>query len=498
MSKDVFPIRSSGTELLGAVLLISLFGVTRLVLVLQGVRPDITQLYNHWQHLVPHLLKSDPFQSIALLHSQPPLWNALLGFLFYVSGGSDHRFLIAYTTFSFLISLGTALLMYFSLLRLKVSRTVAIISSSVYIVASSAYFYEVHISYALLSAFLVMVFFSTLAYGFSSIRQQFRFFFSILSCLCLVSLSMIWTLFHPALVVITFCGILWFVAARETGTVNTCIYKNTYLIVVGILLVLLTLIVPIKNLILFDYFGSGTWLGMNLSQVDPRAQKNCTFEMPLNDHEINSAKNLTLFTKSISHPSISSIDKREGFRNYNHIGYIVRSESCKSQALKSIAENPTLFAKARIRQFLISHIMLSDSYFIFPKGLENGSVARRWADVRNIIYAPIPWKSNRRIHFGPIFIPIGILAGAYLLAFSSDVRVALPAGSFASLTAGLWLMIWLYTIGYFFNGVEHERMRFTIEPLLITWFSLIGYHVWPLLAGHSRSLLNGRARSIDH
>lgn len=349
MNKCIFSNRSSGLDRLGDALLISLFGVTRLVLVLQGVRPDITHLYNHWQDLDPYLLKTEPLQSIALLHSQPPLWNALLGFLFNVSGGSDHRFLIAYTTLAFLISLSTALLIFLSLLRLKVSRTLAIIASSIYIIASSACIYEAQVSYSLVSAYLIMVFFSSLAYGFSSNRQQVRFFSSILACLCLVFLSMIWTLFHPVFVIITSWGILWLVADREAKVSKTYAQRKIVLVMTGVLLSLLTLAVPIKNLVVFNYFGSGTWLGMNLAQVAPRSSKGCIFETPLNDHEINSAKNLTLFTESSSHSSISSINKKEGSRNFNHIGYIVRSVSCKSQSLKLITENPIVFAKARIR-----------------------------------------------------------------------------------------------------------------------------------------------------
>lgn len=477
MNKIASRIRSSTPDLFGCGLLVVLFAATRFGLVLLGVKPDINHFYNHWQYLSLHLLKADYLQSIALLHSQPPLWNALLGALLNAAGGSDQGFLLAYSLFSWSISLSTAILIFFTLSRLKTTRVLALIASAVYIAASSAYYYEAYIFYSLWTAFLVIAFFSSLAFAFSSRGKVTRLLLCALSCLCLIALSLTWTLFHPIFVISTSWLILWRAFAdEEPNQIGQKRFRRRFVLVVtGLMLSLATVIVPLKNKLLFNYFGSGSWMGLNLAQVAPGAPEKCGFD-PLNIQEIDSSKHFIKFTESSNHPAIRELAKESGGLNYNHTGYIVRSNLCKSEASRLISDNFPLFLKARIRQFYNSHRVLSDSYFIWPKGLENGSPARRLVDIRNILYFPYPWKSTHRTHLAPLLIPVGLLAGAGLLIFSPSLRAALPSGAIESLVAGLWVMTWLYAVGHLFNGFEQERMRFTIEPLFIAWLSTIGYY----------------------
>jgi hypothetical protein len=485
MSKISPRFRSLNPDLLACGLLVTFFAATRLALVLMGVKLDIEHFYGHWQYLDLHLLKADYLKSIALLHSQPPLWNALLGAILNAVDGSEQEFLRAYSFFSFLISLCTALLVFFTLVRLKTTRIMALAASSVYITASSAYFYEVYIFYPLFTAFLAAAFFSSLAYAFSSRKDAIRIALSTLSCICLILLSVTWTLFHPVFVIATSWIIVWRAFVPRGTEANEPKPKTQWfaLFTIGILLSLATVIVPLKNKVLYDHFGSGSWIGMNLSQVAPGSSKTCGFG-PLTNYEINSSQELTRFTKTSSHPSINSLAKNGGDVNHNHVGYIVRSKSCRSEASKLIANNLLPFAKARILQFIRSNTMLSDSYFFYPMGMEEGSPARFLADVRNTLFIPISWEGSKsrkglkaRHHLAPLLIPIGLLAGGGLLVFLPSVRALLPAGSIEPLVAGLWLMTWLYAVSHLFNGNEQERMRFTIEPLFIAWLSLIGYYV---------------------
>lgn len=479
MNKIASRVRSSTPELLGCGFLLALFAATRFALVLLGVKPDLNHFYKHWQYLDLHLLKTDYLQSIVLLHSQPPLWNAILGALLNAAGGSGQGFLLAYSLFSWSISLSIAILIYFTLLRTKTTRLLALMASAVYIVASSAYYYEAYIFYPLFTAFLVIAFFSSLTFAFSSREKVTRLSLCALSCLCLISLSLTWTLFHPVFVILTSWIILWRAFADEEPKSNQArrFRRRFILVVTGFMISLATFFVPLKNKLLFNYFGSGTWMGMNLAQVAPGAPKECGFG-PLNSIEIDSSKHFTRFTESSNHPAIRALAKKSGELNHNHTGYIARSNLCKSEASMLIKDNFALFLKLRIRQFYNSHKALSDSYSIYPKGMEYGSPARRLLDLRNILYIPYPWTSAPRAHLAPLLIPGGLLAGAGFLVFSPSLRAALPSGAIESLAAGLWLMIWLYAVGHFVNGGEQERMRFTIEPLFITWLSLVGYYVF--------------------
>ena len=94
------------------------------------------------------------------------------------------------------------------------------------------------------------------------------------------------------------------------------------------------------------------------------------------------------------------------------------------------------------------------------------------ANFRNTLFLPISNPNGNR-HIAPLSIPIAALVGATLLVFFPNFRNSLPAGVLEVLSAGLWVMVWLYTMGHLFNGGEQERMRFTMEPLFIGWLTIL-------------------------
>ena len=472
-------------------LISGIFIVTRFILLAFGVGPDINHLYNHYQYLDLHLLRTDLLGSLPLLHSQPPLWNGILGLLLKISGGSDSGFLVAYSFFSFFLSLGAALLIFLSLRRLKAPRATSTGASCFYIIATSAFFYEAYIFYPMFSAFLVIALFCSIAYGFSSVRRSVRLGCALLACLSLLLLSLTWTLFHFSFVIITCVAILWFAMACGNHENRTPSRKRwpTFLffaLVIG----LLSLVVPLKNKLLFGHFGTGTWMGMNLVQVAPSPPEACNFGS-LTKKELGASRKLTQFTESTNHPAINSLAKKSqqpgGFQiaggntNFNHIGYIVRSNYCQTEALRLIGQDPAGYVEGRGRNFLYSNTLLSDNYLFHPVGIGKGAPVRYLADLRNNIYLPITLKTGDKRHLAPLLLPLGLVAGAFIFCSSPNFRRTLPPGAQESIIAGFWIMIWLYFIGHLFNGAEQNRMRFTIEPLFIAWASLFGCQLVMLL-----------------
>lgn len=218
-------------------------------------------------------------------------------------------------------------------------------------------------------------------------------------------------------------------------------------------------------------------MGMNLAQVAPKRIERCEFTA-LEEREIVGTEEQSRFTRSSKEPALKALTKRSGGgTNFNHAGYIARSSACQRKAVEAIASNPLSFTIARVTQFIYSYSLLSDSYFYSPKGLENGSAGRQVADARNNIYIPVHLKPGSRRHLAPFLIPLGIAAGSWILMFSKSFRMATPKGAYEAIWAGFFIMAWIYVTGYLFNGVEQERMRFTIEPLFIAWIAALGYYV---------------------
>lgn len=459
--------------------LVIVFIFSRLWLAALGVRPDINHFYNHWQYLDIDLLRHDFLASISLLHSQPPLWNGILGLLWRIAGGESERFAGVFIAFSTAISLSNTIFIYLLLRRFRLPLGGAIGAGSVYIFASSAYFYEAYIFYPLFTSFLVLGLFVSVAYGFTVVPSKLKILFYVCSCLFLLALSLTWTLFHPIFVVLTSGALLIYTFKRCSSAPDFSNCNRLLLSVIFALTIFATFANPLKNMILFGHFGSGSWVGMSLSQVAPGAPRECGFD-PLTADETKASRALTPFTQSYTHPSISSLRKNDRigkkYVNHNHIGFVYRSNYCREIAKELIAKNPQAFLKGRIRQFASSHTRLSDSYFIYPIGMKAGDPARRIANWRNVVYLPV-FRGNGAVHhLGPLFIPLGIVAGGTILCLSPAFRGSLPAGCAEAMFTGLWVMCWIYIVGYGFNGGEQERMRFTIEPLFIAWMPLFGYY----------------------
>ena len=457
-------------------LIICLFAASRIVLLALGLRPDIEHLSDHWQYIDLGLLQDDYLTSLALLHSQPPLWNAILGLLLIVSSGSLDTFSLWFISFSAILSLAIAFAIYFTLKRLAIHRGLALAASTVYILASSSYFYEYIIFYPLFTAFLTICFFSAAAYAFSANKHSTLYVCSLLACFSLACLSLTWPLFHPYIAILTsFIILAHAYKIRHLSIISSDLQSaRAAYILAGLLISLIILAVPLKNMILFGNFGNGSWMGMNLAQVSPERLKQCDFDAPLTIEEIESSKKLTSFTSSASEsPILFSKRKNSGqYPNLNHIGYISRSNTCATLATKSIVDNIPSYALASANRFLRSHRMLSDSYFVFPIGMGDDNSIQKIANFRNTLFLPISNPNGNR-HIAPLSIPIAALVGATLLVFFPNFRNSLPSGVLEVLSAGLWVMVWLYTMGHLFNGGEQERMRFTIEPLFIGWLTIL-------------------------
>jgi hypothetical protein len=454
------------------------FLASRLCLAALGVKPDINHFYNHWQYLDINLLRNDLATSISLLHSQPPLWNAVLGLLLRLAGGEEQGFVRAFIVFSTTISFCNAFIIYWLLRKFMLPLVAATGASCVYIFGSSAYFYESYIFYPLFTSFLVLMLVASAAHGFTTSSNRLKLASYALSCFCLLALSLTWSLFHPLFVILTSTLLLACTFKRGSTGVHCRSRRSLLFSAVFAFTVLATFVNPLKNMVLFDHLGNGSWVGMNLSQVAPGAPKECGFG-PLSAEEIRDSKMLTSFTKQYTHPSISLPTKNaslgKDFNNYNHIGFISRSKQCREIARNLIARNPKVYLRNRIRQFTSSHELLSDSYFFRPIGMKAGDPARKISNWRNAAYLPVIRGNGSIRHLGPTSIPLGMLAGGLILFFSPPFRGSLPPGCAETLLTGLWIMCWLYLIGYGFNGGEQERMRFTIEPLFIAWLSILGY-----------------------
>ena len=73
----------------GFFILLFFFILSRVFYHLIGIRFDATPLYWFYQFIDPQLLKLELFKSILYLHTQPPVFNLLLGLIMKISNNHE-------------------------------------------------------------------------------------------------------------------------------------------------------------------------------------------------------------------------------------------------------------------------------------------------------------------------------------------------------------------------------------------------------------------------
>jgi hypothetical protein len=199
----------------------------------------------------------------------------------------------------------------------------------------------------------------------------------------------------------------------------------------------------IKNAIVFHSPSASSWVGLNLAQTAtglPLEQaRHCDFLSAQREIAAQPAP-------SGLHPSLTGATKPSGYPNMNHIGLIARSAECAGIAQADIRAHFGAWLQQRIATFVHSHQLMSYNYVGDPRSRAAMELAER--DLN-------PLSTAGRMT---------VLAGFLFLMFWC-ARQALR-GKKRELHLCLFVLIGYFTVAsHIANGVEQERMRYTIEPI---------------------------------
>lgn len=226
------------------------------------VSPKIEYLLGHWQHLKLTDLRDDLAGSLINLHSQPPLWNSIIGISSKACNTEPgcvlkliHLSQIAET----LIIFG---LLYSLSIKLFKNKLISALIALSFCLSPSVFLYENYIFYPHLTAMFFLIF----SMGLHNWYHSEKLSSLIVAGFSLVLLSYTWALFHPVFLAVIFIFIY----------INSKKWKPTTFCILTVFFIFSTL-PSIKNEIRFDFFGSGSWLGFNLAQIAPHGLKGCGF-----------------------------------------------------------------------------------------------------------------------------------------------------------------------------------------------------------------------------
>lgn len=394
-----------------------------------GVEPNLLYLQNHWQHLSMSELSEGLIAAIWDLHSQAPLWNTMLGIAASLCDGSEPCVVNGLHMVHVCMSFMSALFVFKFLLLVDLPERPSFLLAVAFLVLPSTVYYENYIFYPHSSMFLVAAIMLLSLSLFKS--NSFLQFLLLLACFIL--LSWLWGLFHPALMLVIGIGCILLLHEKKA--------KHIFAIFIYAILLFFP---PAKNYIQHGFFGSSSWLGLNLSQVAPVRLEGCSFGE---------------FRQTI--PQIT----HDGTA-FNHHSIISYASGCQDRALESITSNPLGYLRGRANAFQ-THIRQSPSdYFFPPIGFEK--------------YPRISSKHTFRDSAGqinPYFIIslasgfFNILLIIYVLAiplrrskFSTEIRK-----SFAIFGA---LTLVVLVVGHAANGGEQQRMRYTLNAVMFIAFAL--------------------------
>jgi len=297
-----------------------------------GIKP-IDTFFHHWQLLDKELLQYDLLQSVFYLHTQPFLWNLLVGFLTKAFNGNEKHIvnfvLIYHITLTWIvIILINKIINFYDLTKLK------IFFINLFVIFNPGIiFFENQLIYAHTIFFLFSLSIYFIFNYFHKNQRKYLIYFY----LSLLILTFIWSAFHPILFAIVFVALE--LILKNNKKINRYLFIFFFTI---------SLIPTLKNFIIFNTLSS-SFLGYTLAMHAGTIHGCAMSPSPLLEGDEQKYRN-KLNSNIKNHPSfIGPLSK------YNNIGMIYRSKICKTEALNFIKKNSLTYIKTVSKEFMSFH-----------------------------------------------------------------------------------------------------------------------------------------------
>lgn len=412
--------------------IIVLFALSRLGLWAFGLAPNPAWVLNHLQNADITLLTQAPLQTVWYMHSQPPLWNLILGAAAVLGQGDPAVIATIILGVHMAISMAVILMINAILRRLRVGFGLRALAAGAqlgmpWVLFFENYVFYQHSTYGLLTLFL---------WGWLAFLQDQRHWQSWLAFGAFALLSWVWSVFHPVMLVLLLVGLL--VAGRGI--------RWSRLVLPAAAALGLAILPSVKNAYVFDNPSSSSWLGLNLMKTvtwtPEEDRQNCTFQDAW-AHAETAPADPTLPDLEI----LTAARKTTGHPNGHHLSVIDYSNRCMDVAVDLIRDNPMAYIKGRAWQIFRSYSTPSYIY---------GWAPLNW-DRMTLFTAP--YETSR----SPIkFIGIGILFAIWLALFWLAVR----RGSHQAFYLSCFIIAGVFTgVTLLLNGVEQHRMRYSISQI---------------------------------
>lgn len=465
------------THRAGLLAVVSAFVVSRIIAYAAGVRFDVAPLHVFHQYLDPMLLADDLARSLWYLHTQPPLFNLLLGVLIKLDSSAIHitawiLWLICGAT----ITVG----LYRLMVELSVPVKLAVILVIAFIVSPAALMYENWLFYTYPVAAVIVV--SALAltrYVRTSQTRHLVVLMAMLTVLCLTR-----TTFHLVWIVPV---VAWLLRVMPGNRRRIATAGMIVLLIVGGWY--------LKNAVVFGQFTASTWLGMNVARITTMRLDSAERRSLIASGELSQVALIPPFSPLDSYPvyqqqwgetGIPALDHPapSGRNNYNALAYARLSSIYAADAIATLRNRPAAYLDGAVAAY-VSYLMPASDYWF---GNDN---ARALGWYQRAYTAAVFWQPLPRTAYDTMSsadrTPLTRLATigwgivvmiAIVLVGSLQLLRGPRTWERVSITYMLATALWVTVVGNALDTGENNRFRFEIDPLWICLFGIVAARVF--------------------
>jgi hypothetical protein len=440
-----------------------------------GVRFDASPLDYFLQFLDVRLLEHDLLRSLWYLHSQPPLFNLLLGLALKATHGEPGTVLAALWL---LFGLALTAMLYRLQRRLGVRPALAAGATIIFTAGPPAILYENWLFYTYPETLLLLAG----AYFLHRYLSRERVLDGALFSASLACLVLMRSLFHPA----------WLLAAAAIPVIILPRRRRTLALLAPA--VLLVLGWYGKNAALFGSFSGSSWLGLSVAKMTTFQLSEADRRQMIGRGEISGTALVTPYSdlRSLPYdsllgsspatgiPALDEVTRPSGASNYNHHAVPAISAAYMHDAVYVGLHHPATLLKGSATAYYYYLFPSSIYWFLDGNRTRIGGYDRIYNAIvlGQVLYHEPPggaaskreMTARRVLKVSPVIfigVPATIIAGMLLsIRLGRSRRLRSPLGGTLLYLVGT--VLWVTVIGNALEINENYRFRFTVDPLLIT------------------------------
>jgi hypothetical protein len=464
------------------------FVVSRVAAHLAGVRYDASLLDVSLQHLDNRLLEEHLIQSLWYQHTQPPLFNLLVGLVLKLSPLSPE------VTFHLLwLGLGMVLVgvTYRLLVELRIPRVLALIATIVITCSPTVILYENWLAYEYpLTVALTAIALTSVKWVRTG-RLPWLAATSLLAAGCVLTRALL----NP----------VWFVAVLAILLIARRPVRRwrPALLAVGLpALVIAALMV--KNQVLFGSPSFSSWLGWNLQRVTIDELPVETRQRLVDQGVLTPLATYPVFLPTETYaevvapcvrqhpdvPALAEPRKQTGRENFNDECYLPIYRESLDNAIAAARAEPGATARAVLGSMQIWSESSSQYAFVYDNRLKIDGADTVY---RQLVLLDVPYDPPVKTNAG-WWIPIGTPGGRWRFSLTVIAATAIAAlagargvvrvlrrratGTDAALAVIGVTVVAVTVVGNLFEIGENNRFRFMVEPITFVAFTWFVARLW--------------------